>query len=305
MARTLAISLAGLRKDDPTAAWYAGPRAAVAWAAGLGVRGVQLDAAAPGVRARDLDRSARRDLAALLRRSGLEFTGLDLWLPGEHLKDTAHVDRAVAAITGAIALAGELAPLAGESGRLVSLMLPVATPADVIAQIGSEADHHGVMIADHAWPPAHEREAAHRPRAATDAPVASTPAGSALQPSAVGAEEVRGRAVAPTGASWPVTVGVGLDPAAVALAGDDIGGATARAADRLVSARLCDLSSAGRVLPGSADGRLDLLAYHVALSLAPERAAVVVDVRGLQEQDTAARRMIGDWNGGELADPRA
>lgn len=209
------------------------------------------------MRARELDRSARRDVAALLRRLELDLTGLDLWLPGEHLLDPAHVDRAVAAVTGAIGLAAELAPLVGGGGRVVSLMLPPKIGADVLAQIVGEADRQGVRLADHAWPP---------------------------------------RAVEGVMAA---TVGVGLDPAAVALAGESIGDAAARVSDRVVSARLCDLSSAGRVLPGSADGRLDVLAYRVALSLAPGVVPVVVDVRGLAEQDAAARRMVETWKQGE------
>jgi len=251
----LSISLAGLRRDDAAAPWTGGARNAIQWGGTLGIRGVQLDATAPGMRARELDRSGRRDVAALLRRMELELTGLDLWLPGEHLLDPAHVDRAAAAVVGAIGLAAEIAPLAGAGGRLVSLTLPPKVGPDVLAQIVGEAARQGVRLADHAWPP---------------------------------------RAVEGVGAA---TVGIGLDPAAVALAGEAIGDAAARMAERVVSARLCDLSSAGRVLPGSADGRLDVLAYRVALSLAPGVVPVVVDVRGLSEQDEGARRMIADWKG--------
>lgn len=271
----LSISLAGLRRDDAAVPWAGGARAAVQWAGTLGVRAVQLDATAAGLRARELDRSARRDLAALLRRHELQLTGLDLWLPGEHLVDASHVDRAVAAIVGAIGLAAEVAPLAnggGVGGRCVSVMLPVKIGADVLAQIGAEAERQGVRIADHAWPPGAERNEGKK----------------------ASADDAK-----PAEAGWPRAIGVGLDPAAVALAGEEIGGAAARVADRLVSARLCDLSSAGRVLPGSADGRLDLLAYRVSLSLAAGVVPVVVDLRGLTEQDAAARRMIESWGVGE------
>lgn len=297
MPNPLAISLAGLRRDDPEAPWAAGPRAAIVWAGSLGLRAVQLDGAAPGMRARELDRSARRDIGALLRRAELQFTGLDLWLPGEHLLEAAHVDRAVAAIAGAIGLAAELAPLAGGTGRLVSLTLPARLGGDVLHQIGTEADLHGVRIADHAWPPGPHLP----PRQATvsppgPAPVHAAPHGNAppipAAPAAVAAP--------PASPAWPPMIGVGLDPAAVALAGESIAAAAARTADRLLSARLCDLSSAGRVLPGSADGRLDLLAYRVSLSLAPAATPVVIDLRGLQEQDVAARRMLADWQAGAL-----
>ena len=78
MNRPLSLSLAGLTPREGVAME---PRAAIEWAAGLGYRAVQLDGAAAGVRARDLDRSGRRDLAALLRRLQLGFSGLDLWIP--------------------------------------------------------------------------------------------------------------------------------------------------------------------------------------------------------------------------------
>lgn len=290
----LSISLAGLRRDDPTLPWAAGARAAVDWAGTLGVRAVQLDATAAGLRPRELDRSARRDLAALLRRRELELSGLDLWLPGEHLIDPAHVDRAAGAIVAAIGLAAEIAPLAGGvAGRCVSVMLPAKIGRDVLAQIGAEAERQGVRLADHAWPPGAERQE----RGHASGQDAKS-AGDASEGREVEGAHASAKASAGSAGRWPHSIGIGLDPAAVALAGEDIGSAAARAADQMVSARLCDLSSAGRVLPGSADGRLDLLAYRVSLSLAKGVVPVVVDVRGLAEQDAAARRMIESWGAG-------
>lgn len=275
MGHLLSIALAGLRRDDPAAPWAAGPRAAIDWAGSLGVGAVQLDGTAPGVRARDLDRSARRDLAAMLRRTEQVLTGVDLWLPGEHLLDPAHIDRAVAAIAGAIGLAAELSPLAGGQGRIVSVMLPARLDPGVRDHLAAEADRHGVRLADHTWPPGPPSPAGGDRQ--DEAPPESTPA-------------------------WPHSIAVGLDPAAVALAGDQIGPAAARVADRLATARLCDLSSAGRILPGSSDGRLDLVSYRVGLSLAPRNVPLVADVRGLQDQDESARRMIASWR---AADPIA
>jgi hypothetical protein len=78
----------------------------------VGAAAVHPDATAPGLRPRELDRSARRDLAALLRRQGLAFTGLDLWIPPPHFHDSAHVDRATAALAAAADLAVEIAALA-------------------------------------------------------------------------------------------------------------------------------------------------------------------------------------------------
>src|SRR5690606_13026801 len=87
-----ALSIAGVR-DDP-ALKGAGPRAPIEAAAKAGFRAVALDASAAGLRPRDLDRSARRDLAALLRRLELAFAGLDLWIPPEHFASPEHADRA-------------------------------------------------------------------------------------------------------------------------------------------------------------------------------------------------------------------
>ncbi|MCA9288174.1 MAG: sugar phosphate isomerase/epimerase [Phycisphaerales bacterium] len=271
MHTPLAVSLAGLRRDVPDAPWSTGPRAALAWVASIGVRQVQLDAAAPGMRPRELDRSGRRDVAALLRRHELGLTGLDLWIPGEHLSDPVHLDRAVGAIDASIGLAADLSPLVGGGGRLVSLTLPDGVAADVVGHIAASADRVGVRVADHAWPARGER---------------------------AGEETTDGSVDAPARVCSP-SIGIGLDPAAVVLAGQSVAKATARVADRLLTARLCDLSSAGRVLPG--EGRLDVVAYRACLSLTPGGTPVVIDVRGLEDQDAAARRMVRAWDAAGLA----
>src|SRR5262245_53671945 len=148
------ISLAGLAPGDGTP-WSGGPRRAIDWAASLRWRGVQLDATVPGLRARELDRSARRDLASRLRRIELGFAGLDLWIPPAHFTDPTSVDRAVAAVASAVGLAGELDSLVGAApgGRVVCVELPTNTPVDVVEHIGEAGRRAGVLIADHAWPP--------------------------------------------------------------------------------------------------------------------------------------------------------
>lgn len=128
-------------------------REAVALAASLGYRAVQLDATHPEVRPRSLDRSARRDLAALLKRSELELTGLDLWLPPEHLASGANVERAGDAVVGAIALVRELAGLL-PTQPVLSLTLPDEPDADVMQAISAAAEREGVALANHAWPAA-------------------------------------------------------------------------------------------------------------------------------------------------------
>jgi sugar phosphate isomerase/epimerase len=126
-------------------------RRAVSTVRGVGVGFVQLDATAPGLRARDLDRSARRELAAMLRRAEAGFSGLDLFIPPEHFASAAHADRAVAATAGAVELAADLARLvSGGLGRaVVHVRLPRPLPgAEVMAELTARADACGVVVAD-------------------------------------------------------------------------------------------------------------------------------------------------------------
>lgn len=195
----------------------------------LGYRGVQLDGAQPGLRARELDRSARRDLLATLRRRELRVTGIDLWIPAAHFTDIAGADRAVDRTLEAIGLAADL-------GRApISLVLPGAEDDDAggaVAMIRAAAEREGVALVDHAVPPA----------------LATT---------------------------------IGIDPPAWLAAGEDPCAALARHASRVGVARLVDLLSTGMRGPAGdpRDGRLDLVAFRAAVSLAPENAVVVVDAR--------------------------
>jgi len=147
----LGISLAGLGRGT-------GQRARIEWAAGLGFRAITLDASAPGTRPRDLDRGARRGLAALLGRLDLTFAGLDLWIPPEHFTSATDSGRAVDAVVGACALAGEIATLRGAPGVVVSIVLPEAPPADVVDALATAARAARVRLADTGWPPASARD---------------------------------------------------------------------------------------------------------------------------------------------------
>ena len=152
-----AVSLAGL-EPRAGAPWTGGPREAIAWAASLAsaavVPGVVLDATAPACRPRELDRSARRDLAAGLRRAGLAFAGLDLFIPPEHFAQPETADRAISATAAACELAADLASLAGDApARVVSLVLPSEAGPDVLAAIEGAAQRVGTRIADCAVPP--------------------------------------------------------------------------------------------------------------------------------------------------------
>ncbi len=103
----------------------------------------------PGIRARELDRSARRDLASLMRRHGLLFSGLDFWIPPEHFASSSQADRALAAVKGAISLTAELASLTqSPQGRVVCLELPETPFGDVTGEISQTAQSEAVEVAD-------------------------------------------------------------------------------------------------------------------------------------------------------------
>lgn len=148
----LSLSLAGLPAVEG-APWLPGPREAIAWAASLGARAVQLDATGPTMRPRELDRSGRRDVAALLRRHALQFSGLDLWIPTSHFADPAHVDRAASAVHAAAELAADLAVLTSCPGAVVvSFALDGKVGDDLVSGLRSAAERVGASLADHAWP---------------------------------------------------------------------------------------------------------------------------------------------------------
>jgi len=147
----IAISLAGLDRA-PGSPWAAGPRAAIEWATSLRFAHIVLDATAVGVRPRELDRSARRDLAALFRRVGVGFAGLDAWIPSSHFSDAMHAERALDALDAAITLCADLSDLSGASGRVVSIALPESLSAAAAQRIASHAERAGIRIADHALP---------------------------------------------------------------------------------------------------------------------------------------------------------
>lgn len=102
------------------------------------------------MRARDLDRSARRDIAAIVRRNGLTFTGLDLWIPDDHFASPQHAARAVEAVTQACGLAGELAKLIDNSGQpSVCITLPTKPSRELVSTLVGAALSAGVRIADY------------------------------------------------------------------------------------------------------------------------------------------------------------
>ncbi len=138
----LAVTIAALEME---------PRRAFDRLGEMGFRWVQLSATMAGMRPRELDRSARRDLKATLRRKEMGLAGIDIWIPQGHFVDSANVDRAAAAALDAIGLAADL-------GRCpVSLTLPGVEEGEkgegvetVIGALVEQAGHVGVELADHA-----------------------------------------------------------------------------------------------------------------------------------------------------------
>ena len=141
----LSLSLVGLGSTTESA----GARRLIEHAAKLGPRAIRLDASLAGLRARDLDRSARRDLASLLRRLGVGFGGIDLWIPPEHFADPSRSERAVDAVRSAIDLCAELASLDGRpAGRTLSITLGADSDA-AASEVSIAAARATVRIVDH------------------------------------------------------------------------------------------------------------------------------------------------------------
>ena len=237
----LAVSFAGLEPGESV-------RERLSWAASCGFRGVALDAANTQTRPRELGSSARRDLAAVLRRHELTLAGIDLWIPAAHFVDPARCDRAIESAVQAIDLASELAPLAG--GRaLVSVSLPRGEGAGrAAAALAGRAAAVGAIVADHAVP----------------------------------IDDLG------LGPRW-----IGIDPAAIIVAGQDPAAALMTRGEQVAAARLSDIDAGGRVEPGA--GRLDSLAYVVGVSMRTDLWPAIVDLRGVREQDAAARRILERW----------
>lgn len=245
----LAIALAGL--DGELRA--SGVRSMLNWAGGLGFEAVAIDASHPETRPRSMDRSARRDLAAAMRRAEVASAGVELWLPAAHLDDPNKADHAVGALLAALELAADLAALTQGQPCLVTA---VRTGRDgAISPGASEA--LGLLTA---------------------------------RAGAIGAEigEAGWPAVVSDAAS---PLGVALDPAAIISQGDDPVSALGRLhSDGLLrSVRLNDLGRTGRVPVGSQAGRLDAEALVFSAAALNLRQFMVLDLAGIDaEQQSAA-----------------
>jgi len=252
----IALALSGLDRAGGRP-WDGGLRSELGWASGLGYRAVTLDASRPGLRARELDRSARRDLAALLRRREIALAGLDLWIPAAHFVDPDRADRAVSAMLEAIELAADLAtllgsPAAGGGRGCVSVTLPAAPASSLTDLIRTRAEACGVLVADHTFDASGEPGRLHTSGEADD------------------------------------PLGVGIDPPSVLAGGGEPASLATALGARLKSARLANVVAGGRAPLHARQGVMDELGYLVALATSGYERHMVVDVRGIGDQASAA-----------------
>jgi sugar phosphate isomerase/epimerase len=237
------------------------PRKALSLVGAQGFSAVQLDATLAGIRPRELDTTARRDLLATAKRCGLTIAGIDFFIPGEHYSDPQYLDRALASAIAACVLAGEL-------GRVpVSLNLPIQkVDASLVGMIADSADAHGVSLAIH-------------DEADLDGLVgwlksnALPHVGLGLDPAALLIRDVDPSAMVQKLAS----------PLRVARLSDASQGQ----------------ADGGRQVLGS--GSLSVMPYRVSVDLAPNRIGpVVLDVRGLASPLDAMKSAKSVWDGAAI-----
>jgi sugar phosphate isomerase/epimerase len=118
------------------------------------VPALHLDATLPGIRPRELDRSARRDLLAIVKRHNVSLTGCDLFIPPTHFTSPQHQQRAADAVRQAIALAAELRSL-GAAAAMVCIETaaspstePTLDAAALLIDLAAHARDHGVTLCD-------------------------------------------------------------------------------------------------------------------------------------------------------------
>ena len=298
----LSLCLSGLRLGYGQDISAATLRDVLPWIVNLGCRAVQLSATASGLKPRELDRSARRDLAAVIRRVGLTVSGVDCLVPPEHFAKPEHQDRAVAAVGAACEFASEMASLlpAGYPTAAVTLLLHKETPEDVQEAMAGHAEREGCVLCELNWPllrAGNSLTSHQQPRASSKAAAAAAALGPrnslAVVPDVV-PDVAAQTATAPGHGPFRMA----LDPAALLMGGLDPLALAARMGARLSHARLSDVSTAGRIAPGSPDGRLDLMGYAVALSAAQYNGPLVLDLRTVHDQAAAAQCAVSAWLSG-------
>ncbi len=244
-------------------------RGALAWTSSLGYRGVQLNAADPETRPRELGPSARRDLAATLARLELVASGIDLFIPPAHFLEPATQSRAIDAVLGAIGLAADL------SRAPVTAPLPEDLPTAILYAIGAEAERVGVSVL-----------------------VAASGAKSARSADSGAATSGKDHGLPPL----PMPpFGFSLDCAAVLAADGSPEGEIARLGSALGAVRVVDLLRSGLRGPilEPRESRLDALAVRMACELAPAardgRPIAIVDARQWIDPRAGIERTITRW----------
>ena len=225
--------------------------------AAMGFDAVQLDATLSGIRPRELDRRARKDLLALMARRGVRLGGIDLLIPRRHYAEPEHQDRAMQSTLAAIELAADLGRVA------LSLALPVAQMQDDLKHCLVEAaDGHGVRLAVHAED---QFDALEAWLCEVDLPAI----GAGIDPAALLASS--------------------LDPSkAVYQTARRL--VTGRLSDR------SDLPEAQGTRCAVGSGDLDVSFYRVAMDLAPHRTGpVVLDLRSVSNPLSAAAVAKTAW----------
>lgn len=296
-ASPVSLAIAGLKPDGLQLVGAGGLRDVFRWGGEIGCLGVQLSATVPGALPRELDRSARRDLAASLRRVGLGCSGVDCLIPPEHFADPNHCGRALEALGQACAFAREVLTLvehgAGAMGvgghsdlrAVVSVLLPRELSDAVRDELVGHAERNGVLLAELSWPRVGPQVG---PR---DGVSATQPVGVSNAPAGV-----LGGAGASAGASGGASCWrAAIDPAALLMGGFDVMTETAKSVGVVAGPRLSDVSTAGRVAPGTGEGRLNLETYRAGLQIAGYEGPVVLDLRGVSRQADLAPRSVEAW----------
>ena len=232
--------MVGVPRPGDAGALWVDVRGFMDWARAAGYSGVQMDITMAGLRPRDLDASARRDIVSSLARRGLFLAGLDLFIPSSDLVDAARMDRAIGAIDAGLSLATDLrAANLDVGGAGVSVVLPEKLDAGTLAELASLGQRWGASLVDHAWKSAF---------AGSEAGAGVVVRG--IDPAAIGASE-----------------GAGKVHEAIAAALTGISGArVASGSSRIGAARLSESGGVGRIEVGVDPGsRLDVLAYAAGL----------------------------------------
>ena len=270
-------------------------REALAWLSASGYRGVQLSATDPATRPRELDRSARRDLAATLARHELACSGLDFLIPSSHYIEPEHQQRAVDALFAAIELAANLrvhlAAVGGARGVGVPVVVqcPDEIDATLVAVIESAASREGVPVLQLG-----AGTSVAFPAVSSAGPSSSSSSSSSSSPSGSSSAS---KWVSNSASNCLSALGVAVDCAATLAAGANPASVLSSLGARLGGVRLVDLTRSGMRAPilEPGDSRLDALAVKVALSISGFHALPVADARQWLEPRAGLVKTLARW----------